>query len=420
MTAGLAGAAFLREPALRALLDLLNAPEPRGAARVVGGAVRNALMGLPVADVDLATIHPPAEVERRAAASGLHVIPTGVAFGTVTVLAGGAPFEVTTLRRDISTDGRRAVVAFGTDWAEDAARRDFTMNALYCDADGAVFDPLGGLPDIEARRVRFIGEADTRIAEDHLRALRFFRFHASYGDGELDEPGFRACVRARPLMARLSAERVRQELMKLVVAPRAAEALERLAETGIAADVAGPLELGRFARLAALEAGLGLPPSAVLRLWALAVRVEEDAARLGRRLRLSRAEEALLALLAREAPPLARALGRSAGRRALYRAGEDYPLVALAAWAAARRDPREAALGDLLALPDTAPVPPFPLRGADLVALGLAPGPEVGRALAEAERRWIASDFSLGREALLAALGQAARAGRSSSSSEPR
>jgi tRNA nucleotidyltransferase/poly(A) polymerase len=419
MTARLAGAAFLGEPALRGLLDLLNAPDPRGAARVVGGAVRNALMGLPVADVDVATIHSPAEVERRAAAAGLHVVPTGVAFGTVTVLAENARFEVTTLRRDVATDGRRAVVAFGTDWAEDAARRDFTMNALYCDADGALFDPLGGLPDVEARRVRFIGEADARIAEDHLRALRFFRFHAAYSEGELDEAGFRACVRARPLMARLSAERIRQELLKLVLAPRAAEALGRLAETGIAADVMGPLELGRFSRLAALEAEHGFAPSAILRLWALAVRVEEDAERLGRRLRLSRAEEARLALLAREAGPLARELGRAAGRRALYRAGDAFAEVALAACTLARR-PADTSLGRLLALTETAPVPPFPLRGADLVALGLAPGPEVGRALAEAERRWIASDFSLGPDALLDDLAQAARAGRSRSSSEPR
>ena len=200
--------------------------------RIVGGAVRNALMGKPVADIDIATPATPEQVMRAATAAGLHVIPTGLQHGTVTVVANHVPHEVTTLRRDVATDGRHATVAFTQDWAADAARRDFTINALYCDADGTVHDPLGGYPDLVARRVRFIGSADQRIAEDYLRILRFFRFHAEYASGPLDAGGLAACVRGRDGLARLSAERIRAEMLKLILAPGALAALEAWRRTG--------------------------------------------------------------------------------------------------------------------------------------------------------------------------------------------
>lgn len=393
----IAGAPFLKAAGLRRILAALNPPGGRGETRIVGGAVRNTLIDRPVSDVDLATVLVPQEVTRRAEAAGLHVVPTGLRFGTVTVVADGAAHEVTTLRRDVSTDGRWAEVAFGTDWAEDAQRRDLTINALYADPDGAVFDPLGALPDVAARRVRFIGDADARIREDHLRALRFFRFHAQYAEGPIDADGFRAAIRARALMARLSPERVHQELMKLLKAPGAPQTLARLAETGILTDIVGVPGLARFDRLAAIEAARGLEPGAIRRLAALAVRLEEDAERLTARLRLSNRAAEALAHIARHARRLAADPSLPAGRRALHAGAEHFADVVLVA---AAQDPG-ADVARLLDLAATDPVPPFPLRGADLVALGLPPGPEVGRVLAGLEETWAAGDFREDRETLL-------------------
>lgn len=401
---------FLEEPRLKHLLAVLNPPSGAGETRVIGGAIRNALMALPIADVDCATILKPEEVVRRAEAARLHVVPTGVKFGTVTVLVKGAPFEVTTLRRDVATDGRWAEVALGTDWAEDAARRDFTMNALSCDPDGRLYDPLNGYDDVIARHVRFIGEARQRIREDYLRSLRFFRFHAQYGAGAPDAEGFRAVVAERAGIGRLSPERIRQEMLKLLVAPGAIGAVEALTETGILVDLLGVPALGRLMRLAAIEAANGLVPIGIRRLGALSLRIAEDAERLALRLRLSGAEAGLLETMARHAPALALTPSRHAARRALYRAGGVYADVCLLAWASAGAPPEDAVWIGLLRVPETDPIPPFPLKGADLVAQGVPKGPEIGRLLAVTEQAWIESDFGAGRAELLATLNRAGSA----------
>lgn len=217
-------------PAAR-VLGLLNADGEE--ARVIGGAVRNALMRIPLADIDIATTALPEEVIRRAKRAGIKTVPTGIEHGTVTLVVDGQPFEVTTLREDTETYGRKARVAFGRDWVRDAERRDFTINGLSVDASGVVHDHVGGLADIEARRVRFIGDPAQRIAEDYLRILRFFRFHAAYGAGEVDRAGYLACIGGRAGLAGLSAERIRMEMLKLVVANGAAGAVVAMADGGL-------------------------------------------------------------------------------------------------------------------------------------------------------------------------------------------
>ena len=212
---------WLKAPPLLRVFELLSMGG--GTVRVIGGAVRNALLGVPVSDIDLATDLTPETVIERVTKAGLAVYPTGLDHGTVTVVADGAPFEVTTLRRDVETDGRRAVVAFTEDWHEDALRRDFTINALSCDVSGKVYDSVGGLEDLAARRIRFIGKAEDRIREDYLRILRFFRFNAAYGAGEPDARGLAACLALKSGLTQLSAERIGNEIMKLCATPRAAD-----------------------------------------------------------------------------------------------------------------------------------------------------------------------------------------------------
>jgi len=307
-------APWLNERPLAQLLSLLNRDHQE--ARVVGGAVRNALLGIPHGDVDIATTALPAEVMRRAAAAGFKPVPTGVAHGTVTVVIDGRPFEVTTLREDVETFGRHATVRFGRDWVRDAERRDFTMNALSLSADGIAHDYVGGLADLRARRVRFIGDAATRIAEDYLRILRFFRFHAFYGDGHPDAEGLHAAIVARAGLAQLSRERVRMELLKLLLAPRAVAALVVMAESGLLGPVLGGVpHLASFANMAKVEAACGFWPDAARRLAALGVWVAEDAERLWQRLRLTNAEHARLTTMATDWWRVSPAMGRRAGIR---------------------------------------------------------------------------------------------------------
>src|ERR1700736_2025906 len=256
-------------PAAR-VLGLLNGDGEE--ARVVGGAVRNALLKIPLGDIDVATTALPDEVVRRAKAAGIKTVPTGIDHGTVTLVVEAQPFEVTTLREDTETFGRKAKVAFGRDWVRDAERRDFTINGLSVDADGVVHDHVGGLEDIAARRVRFIGDPNSRIAEDYLRILRFFRIHASYGAGEPDRAGSLACVAARAGLATLSAERVRMEMLKLVVAEGAAGAIVAMADGGLLQAILGGVTYaGPFLAMMAAERVLGLPPDPRRRLGALAV-----------------------------------------------------------------------------------------------------------------------------------------------------
>ena len=387
----LEGAPFLADPALIAVLDAVETDGDR--ARVVGGAVRNTLMGEPVSDVDIATTARPETVAKRVQAAGLKAVPTGIAHGTVTVVARGRPFEVTTLRTDVATDGRRAVVAFTDDWAVDAARRDFTMNALYVDRHGTLFDPTGGLADALDRRVRFIGRPEDRIGEDYLRILRFFRFHARYGrPGEPDAAGLSACVAMQAGLDRLSRERIGQEMRKLVIAPGAEATLALMARTGILRRVFGAeAAVERFAAMRQAGGALSVAEA----LTALAAGRPEDADSLGERLRLSNDEHGTIATIRAVADRLGPAPDEAAVRLAVYRAGNPVARAALLLAAAeAGRAPPPA----LLAIAQTWAAPAFPLSGKDLLAAGHRPGPELGRALRALEEAWIAAGYGAAPE----------------------
>ncbi len=409
--ARLADAAWLKEGPVARLLALLDRDGEE--ARAVGGAVRNTLLGLPVAEIDVATTAEPAEVVRRVEAAGCKAVPTGIEHGTVTVVVEHHPVEVTTLREDVETFGRKARVAFGRDWRADAERRDFTINALSASADGKVYDYVGGLVDIKARRVRFIGDAHKRIEEDYLRILRFFRFHAHFAEGAPDATGLRACIRARSGLDMLSRERVRMEVLKLLVAPHAAPTLAVMAEAGLLGDVLGGVPLlASFENVAKLEAARGLAPDAVRRLGALGVLVREDAERLAPRLRLANAEsERLLALESwwRVTP----AAGEPAARALLYRLGpQAFADRVLVAWSRSPAGAADAAWHELASLPQRWAVPAFPLKAADFIRRGVPAGASLGTALRAAEAAWIAADFPAERAALEAIADRAMPTGR--------
>jgi poly(A) polymerase len=315
----LASAPWLTSGPAARVLALLNGDGEE--ARVVGGAVRNALLNIPPGDIDIATTALPDEVVRRAKAAGIKSVPTGIEHGTVTLVVDAHPFEVTTLREDTETFGRKARVAFGRDWVRDAERRDFTINGLSVDADGVVHDHVGGLADIATRRVRFIGDAGQRIAEDYLRILRFFRMHAVYGAGELDRAGYLACIGGRAGMASLSAERVRMEMLKLLVADGALVAVTAMGDAGLLQAIFGGVTYtGPLAAMISAERMLGLAPSPVRRLAALSVAVTEDARRVAARLRLSNAEAKVLDSMGHRWWRLAD-MDEARARRRLYRLG---------------------------------------------------------------------------------------------------
>ena len=398
-------------PASR-VLELLNRDGEE--ARVVGGAVRNAVLDIPVGDIDIATTATPDEVVRRARAAGIKSVPTGIAHGTVTLVVDGHPFEVTTLREDVETFGRKARVAFGRDWQRDAQRRDFTINGLSASPDGMVHDYVGGLDDIAARRVRFIGDPDRRIAEDYLRILRFFRMHAAFGAGEPDRDGYLACIRGRRGLAGLSAERIRMEMLKLLVADGAADAAIAMEEAGLLLALFGGVTWrGPLRAMIAAERMLGLKPDPIRRLGALGVVVTEDARRLAIRLRLTNGETSALNSMGHRWWRLA-GMDEAAARRRLYRLGEArYRDRLLLAWARAHKDADTAPWRELATLPDRWTVPKFPLKAADFKARGIADGPALGRVLALAEDAWLAADFPLEESALAAIADQgAARLGR--------
>ena len=350
----------------------------------VGGCVRNALLGRPVDDIDITTDAPPERVIALAEAAGLKVVPTGIDHGTVTVVAGQRPYEVTTLRRDVATDGRRATIAFTDRLEEDAARRDFTMNALYADAAGHVLDPTGaGLADLDARRLRFIGPPEDRIHEDYLRILRFFRFHAWYADpaGGLDADGLAACAAGVDGIARLSRERVGGEMKKLLAAPDPAPSVAAMAQTGVLAAVLPGAVPDLLPILVAVEHGA---PEPMRRLAALGGEAVAD------RLRLSRAERARL-------DTLRAGMGTAASPAALaYAHGPEIARdIALLRAAQAETPPDP----DIEARIARGAAARFPVRPADLMPR--LQGPALGAALKEMEARWIASDFTLTREDLL-------------------
>lgn len=407
-------ARLLAREGVQACLAALDAPGEE--TRLVGGCVRDALLGANVSDIDLATTLLPEAVMARARAAGIKAAATGIEHGTVTLVVRGEPHEATTLREDVETDGRHAVVRFGRDFSRDAERRDFTINALSLDPDGRLHDTTGGVADLAAGRVRFIGDAATRLREDALRLLRFFRFHARYGSGAPDEEGLAASIAARDSLDRLSRERVRTEFLKLLLAPRAVDAVAALSETGLLLRILGGVgELGRFARSAAVEPQL----DATARFAALTVRTTEDADRLQASLRLSRAEHArltgyaaALAVLhgrptieADAVPALVATHGAGPLREVLIALdGEPRPLVTPEA--RARLDRMEAA--------GTRPV--FPVTGADLVERGVPPGRAVGAGLRAARELWLASgcpDDAEARERLIVRALDVARLSRS-------
>ncbi|HWJ71112.1 MAG TPA: CCA tRNA nucleotidyltransferase [Sphingobium sp.] len=352
-----------------------------GEARFVGGAVRDGLLGLPVNDVDIATVHAPDEVIRRIHAAGYKAVPTGLAHGTITAVLDHWPVEITTLRRDVSTDGRRATVAFATDWREDAARRDFTMNALYADPrGGALHDYFGGVADLAARRVRFIGDAAARIAEDHLRILRYFRFTARFGALDRDSADYAACVAHATSLMALSRERIADELLRLLALPDPSEVIAAMVDDGVLAPVFPEVTLAGVAALRALlvaERMADIAPDGLRRLAAL---LPEDAAaeQIGPRLRLSNKTRARLnAMLA----PVEAASPEALAYRLGTQGAIDRILLG-----------RAFHVADIAALRDWA-VPRMPLSGGDLIALGLPAGPQVATALQALERQWIGAGF---------------------------
>jgi poly(A) polymerase len=376
----------------------------------VGGAVRDALLGRPIGDIDIATPAAPERVIELLGRRGIKVVPTGIAHGTVTAIVPPRHFEITTLRRDVETYGRHARVAFGADRAADAARRDFTMNAIFLAPDGAIDDPVGGLSDLEARRVGFVGDPATRIAEDVLRILRYYRFEARFGNGTGEAAARAACRAAADLLPLLSAERVAQELTRLIETPDPVPALEMMREDGVLA-VALPeaRRLDRLRRLIAIE-----PQIDPLRRLAALVEVDAPGAvALAQRLRLSNAWRDRLRDLARPWPLDHPDADRRAQRRALYRLGaRRYRDLALLAAAEGRIAP--ARLAELLDLARAWKAPVFPLRGDDVTALGIPPGPRVGRLLAAVRRWWEEGDFAADRAACLARLRDVMAGSRSS------
>ncbi len=398
----LSGAAWLAQPETQAVFRALK--DFGYEARAVGGAVRNSLLGRPVSDIDIATTAHPDAIIAASKAAGLAAVATGIDHGTVTVISNHIPHEVTTLREDVSTDGRRATVAFTTDWARDAARRDFTINALYCGADGTIFDPLGGLADLAVPRVRFIGSPDDRIREDFLRILRFFRFSAVYASDELDADGLAACDRERRGLRQLSAERVSAEMLKLLQAERMVPVLGVMHRHGYLADILGAApSIGRLQRLCTLEAVNALPTNSVIRLAALAVHTDEGARALGKRLRLSRADTQRLQIAARGlASKFEFVKPEAALRRSLYfRGPESYRLSRLFGWLASNVHPTDANAKASLELPARWSPPTLPLSGADVLALGVPSGPDIGRLIEDLELWWIEQDFLPDRDACL-------------------
>ena len=413
----LTGAAWLGAPEVGAVMAALTASG--AVARFVGGCVRDTLAGRAVGDKDIATSEPPDAVLRLLEAAGLKAIPTGLDHGTVTAVANHVPFEITTLRHDVETDGRRARVAFTDDWLADAARRDFTMNALYADLDGTYYDPFDGAADLAAGRVRFVGDAETRIREDVLRILRFFRFHTHFGHGAPEAEGFAACRRLANLLPTLSGERVAAELLKLLNAPEPASTVALMTEAGILAAILP--EAGAPERLRALVTVEGIMAGAdpIRRLAALVDGGASAANAVCGRLRLSNAQRERLARLV--APPVRPDPEWNArtARGWLYRLGaETFRDLVLLAWAGAIAARGESPRGEaegwraLLGLAETWRAPRLPIGGEDVMTLGVASGPEVGRLLGEVEAWWIEGDFQAGRAQALEQLARIVEKGK--------
>lgn len=384
---------WMTAPETRAVIEALA---KGGEARFVGGAVRNALLGRPVTDVDIATPLLPEEVMSRLQAAGIGAVPTGIEHGTVTAVVNAKGFEITTLRRDVATDGRRATVAFTTDWKEDAARRDFAMNALYASAGGEIFDYFGGLGDLEAGRVRFVGDPVARIREDFLRILRLFRFHAWYGKGDIDPAALHAAASEKEGIARLSGERIQKEMLRLIEAEDPASALRLMAASGILAEILpGALNISRLEKLAEIDRGSFFAADALLRLSALLPPEAEIAHAIADRWKLSNADRERLIDLASTKEKIVSYLSIREVRRLLYRLGpQRFKDRVRLRWAEDQKESNAIQWRALLAMADAWQRPIFPLSGHDVIVAGVAEGPLVGRVLSEVEDWWIESDFT--------------------------
>ena len=387
---------WMRAPETRAVIAALEAAGGPGCARFVGGCVRNALTGHPVADIDIATSLTPDAVVAALKAARLKAVPTGIEHGTVTAVSGGKPFEVTTLRRDVETDGRHAVVAFTDDWAEDAMRRDFRLNAIYADAEGRLYDPTGqGVADAKAGRIVFVGDPETRIREDGLRILRFFRFLAWSGRGEPDAASLAACAALRELILPLSAERVSKELLKLLGADDPRPAMRLMAQTGVLPAALPMLEgTKRFERLVEIETDQAFEADALLRLAALLPRDPINVMFAAEKLRLSNAERQRLISTLGTTPRLVSWISPREMRRAVYKVGvEAFCDRVMLAWAQSEHPAAGTQFRALLPMARTWPVPSFPLSGDEVMAAGVPKGPLVGEVMREVEDWWIDHDF---------------------------
>ncbi len=387
---------WMTHPATVAVMDALAHAGGDEAARFVGGCVRNALLGRDVDDIDIATILAPEAVTAALKAADLKAVPTGISHGTITAVAMGRPFEITTLRRDVATDGRHAVVAFTTDWSQDAARRDFRFNAIYADRAGRLFDPTGaGLDDLRAGAVVFVGKPAARIAEDALRIPRFFRFLAWYGHGEPDAAALAACQEHRDLVRDLSAERVAKELLTLLAAQDPRAAVRLMARTGVLELILPEAdEPARFEALVKIETEMLFSEDALLRLAALLPSDPAVGEATARRLRLSNPQRERLTRALDGEPPLVSWMSPRQTRQAVWRLGaEVFCDRVMLDWAGSDRPATTTQWRALLAMAQSWPRPTFPLTGEEVVAAGVPRGPLVGKVLREVESWWIDNDF---------------------------
>jgi poly(A) polymerase len=395
---------WMTKPATKAVIAALEAAGGTGCARFVGGCVRNAVLKRPIDDIDIATTLTPDRVMQSLADAGLKAVPTGVEHGTVTAVSQGKPYEITTLRRDVETDGRHAVVAFTTDWAEDAGRRDFRLNALYASPDGRIYDPTaGGLADARAGRVVFVGDAETRIREDALRILRFFRFQAWYGRGAPDAAGLAACASLSELIRGLSVERVCAELLKLLAAEDPREAVRLMAKTGVLGVVLPEAQgLRRFENLVGIETDMLFTEDALLRLAALLPDDPNLAERLAERLRLSNAQKERLVAALTPTSGMVSWMSPKEVRRRVYLMGvQAFCDRATLAWAASERPAASVQWRALLPTAQTVVTPRFPLSGEEVMAAGVPKGPLVGEVMREVEAWWVDNDFPEDKLALI-------------------
>jgi len=394
-------AGWMNEPETRAVVSALEGAGH--AVRFVGGCVRDTLLDRPVADIDMATDAVPESIVDALRAAGVRAIPTGVEHGTITAVTGHRSFEVTTLRLDVETDGRRATVKFTDDWEADAARRDLTMNAMSLGTDGTLHDPFGGRADLMAGRVRFVGNAHDRIVEDVLRLLRFFRFYAHYGTSPPDAVALEACRALAPRLTNLSGERVRVELLKMLQAPKPLPTVHLMQEAGIFDHFLPEAEnISRLERLTVVERRTGVAVEPIRRLSALLSSDTESLSNVADRLRFSNADRGYLATSALESFSLP--LDETARRRLIYRLGSaTFREIVLLGWAG---DADDNVWGDLFAMAESWTHKDFPVAGHDVLERGIVRGPAVGDILRTVELWWVDGGFAAGRDACLARLDQ--------------